>query len=97
MLESLSLSPVRTLLRLRWIGSCRRELLDHVIVLNEVHLLRPIRDHMPYYHADRIHDSLEKHTLVTRPVALKPTESARLVSFPRLGGLHDRYDWQKVA
>ena len=24
----------------RWIGSCRREVLDHVIVLNEVHLRR---------------------------------------------------------
>ena len=41
--------PVRTALRSpwqngvaeRWVGSCRRDLLDHVIVLNERHLKRP--------------------------------------------------------
>ena len=32
-----------------------------------------------------------------RPVAPKPTDAARLVSFPRLGGLHHRYDWQQAA
>jgi transposase InsO family protein len=42
----------------RWVGSCRRELLDHVIVLNEVHLRRLILDYISYYHEDRIHDSL---------------------------------------
>jgi hypothetical protein len=29
-----------------WIGSCRRELLDHLIVLNDVHLRRLIRDYI---------------------------------------------------
>jgi hypothetical protein len=39
----------------RWVGSCRRELLDHVIVLNESHLRRLVRDYLEYYHEDRIH------------------------------------------
>src|SRR5215831_9664317 len=81
----------------RWIGSCRRELLDHVIVFNEVHLRGLIRDYISYYHADRIHDSLEKDTPAMRPVSAKPGQSARLVSFPRIGGLHHRYAWQKAA
>ena len=38
----------------RWIGSCRREILDHVIVLNEEHLRRSIRDYVRYYREDRI-------------------------------------------
>jgi len=42
----------------RWVGSCRREILDHVIALNEQHLRRLIRDYVNYYHDDRIHDSL---------------------------------------
>jgi transposase InsO family protein len=42
----------------RWVGSCRREILDHVIALNEPHLRRLIRDYVNYYHEDRIHDSL---------------------------------------
>jgi putative transposase len=37
----------------RWIGTCRRELLDHVIVLNEDHLRRLLRECVAYYHEDR--------------------------------------------
>jgi hypothetical protein len=72
-------------------------LLDHLIVLNDIHLRRVIRDYISYYHADRIHDSLEKDTPATRPVSCKPSQSARLVSFPRMGGLHHRYDWRQAA
>jgi putative transposase len=81
----------------RWIGSCRRELLDHLIVLNDVHLRRLIRDDISYYHADRIHDSVEKDTPVMRPVSSKPNQSACLISLRRVGGLHHRYDWQDAA
>ena len=49
------------------------------------------------FDADRTHDGLEKDTPASRPVAPKPTESARLMSFPRVGGLHHRYDWQQAA
>jgi transposase InsO family protein len=90
-------SPWQNGIAERWIGSCRRELLDHVIVLNDVHLRRLIRDYISYYHADRIHDSLEKDAPAMRPVSSKPNRSARLVSFPRVGGLHHRYDWQQAA
>ena len=81
----------------RWIGSCRRELLDQLVVLNDVHLRRLIRDYIAYYHADRIHDSLKKDAPTMRPVSCKPDQSARLVSVPRMGGLHHRYDWQRAA
>ena len=81
----------------RWIGSCRRELLDHVVILNEAHLRRLIRDYISYYHEDRIHDSLEKDSPVTRAVSNKPDPSANLISFPRVGGLHHRYDWRQAA
>ena len=58
---------------------------------------RLIRDYISYYHADRIHDSLEKDTPAMRLVFSKPNQSARLVSFPRMGGLHHRYDWRQVC
>jgi hypothetical protein len=32
-----------------------------------------------------------------RPVSSKPDPSAPLVSFPRMGGLHHRYDWREAA
>ena len=53
-------SPWQNGIAERWIGSCRRELLDHVIVLNDIHLRRLIREYISYYHMDRIHGSLEK-------------------------------------
>ena len=37
--------------------SCQREILNHVIPLNEPHLRRLIRNYMNYHHEDRIHDS----------------------------------------
>ncbi|MCX6620875.1 MAG: integrase core domain-containing protein [Acidobacteria bacterium] len=30
----------------RWVGSCRREMLDHVIPLNEEHLRRLVREYV---------------------------------------------------
>jgi len=90
-------SPCQNGVAERWIGSCRRELLDHVIIINEVHLRRLLRDYISYYHDDRTHDSLEKDSPVTRAASKKPDNSANLISFPRLGGLHHRYDWQQAA
>ena len=81
----------------RWIGSCRREILDHVIALNEQHLRRLICDYIRYYHEDRIHDALEKDTPNRRPVEPKPAPDAHLMSLRRLGGLHHRYAWRQAA
>ena len=76
----------------RWIGSCRREILDHLIPLNE-HLRRLIRDYVRYHQEDRVHDSLSKDTPNRRPIEQKPTTDVGLVSLPRLAGLHHRDTW----
>jgi hypothetical protein len=79
------------------VGSCRRELLDHVIPLNEAHLRRLIREYVVYFHQDRIHDALNKDTPHRRPVEQKSCPEATVVSRPRLGGLHHRYSWAEAA
>ena len=81
----------------RWIRSCRHEILDHVIALNEEHLRRLVRDYIRYYEEDRVQDSLDKDAPNRRPVEAKPATQARVVALPRLGGLHHRYTWQAVA
>ena len=81
----------------RWVGSCRREILDHVIALNEQHLRRLIRDYVSYHHEDRIHDSLEKDTPNRRPVEQEPWSQATVISSPRISGLHHRYFWRQAA
>ena len=81
----------------RWVGSCRREILDHVIALNEQHLRRLIRDYVNYHHEDRTHDSLAKDTPNHRPVEQRPSATTAVISSPRLGGLHNRYTWRAAA
>ncbi|HKW35637.1 MAG TPA: hypothetical protein VJN92_21695 [Candidatus Acidoferrum sp.] len=70
-------------------GSCRRDLLNHVIALNERHLKRLLSLYVRYHHEDRTHLGLAKQT----PAGRTPSAaSGRVVTRPRLGGLHHRYD-----
>jgi len=104
-LRSIGLQPKRTSrespwqngVAERWVGSCRRELLDHVIPLNEQHLRRLIRDYVRYYHLDRTHDGLGNDTPDRRSIENNPGNGAKVVSLPRVGGLHHRYGWQQAA
>ncbi len=73
-------------------GSCRRDLLDRVIILNERHLKRLMSEYLRYYHEDRTHLGLAKDTPAGRPTAIRPARESKMRSFPRLGGLHHRYD-----
>jgi transposase InsO family protein len=73
----------------RWVGTLRRELLDHVIVLGQRHLLRLVRAHVAYYNQDRPHMSLEGDAPITR--AIETASSGRVVALQRVGGLHHRY------
>ena len=74
----------------RVIGTLRRELLDHVIVLNERHLRRLVRKFVDeYYHPCRTHLSLGKDTPEPRPVQVP--EMGKVVELPVVGGLHHRY------
>jgi transposase InsO family protein len=80
----------------RIIGSIRRDCLDHVIVMNEHHLRRILKNYFEYYHQDRTHLGLEKDTPVVRAMQSKPT-GGKLIKLPRVGGLHHRYMWKKAA
>ena len=73
----------------RLIGSIRRECLDHVIVFNDNHLRRVLKQYFFYYHECRTHLGLEKDCPNSRPV--QPPESGLICSEPMVGGLHHRY------
>jgi putative transposase len=75
----------------RWVGSCRRDLLDHVIILNERHLKRLMSSYLLYYHEDRTHLGLAKDTPTGRPTEIHSEGESKIQSFSRLGGLHHRY------
>jgi putative transposase len=82
-------SPWQNGIAERWVESCRRDLLDHVIALNGTHLKRLLSDYVRYYHDDRTHLELKKETPGGRVRAIV---SGRVLSKVRLGGLHHRYD-----
>ena len=79
----------------RLIGSIRRECLDHVIVLNERHLLRVLRSYSSYYHSSRTHRSLHDDCPDPRPV--ERPEMGDVVALAQVGGLHHRYTRQLAA
>lgn len=91
--------PIRTAFRSpwqngvaeRWVESCRRDLLDHVIILDQRHLKRLMTEYVRYYHEDRTHLGLAKDTPSGRPIAVPPAAPSSIRSLPRLGGLHHRY------
>jgi transposase InsO family protein len=82
-------SPWQNGIAERWVGSCRRELLDHVIAVNERHLKRLLFEYVSYYHHDRTHLGLEKQTPSGRA---RSAGTGQVISRRRLGGLHHRYD-----
>ncbi len=104
-LQTLQITPVRTAPRSpwqngvveRWIGSVRRELLDHVVVFHERHLHRLLTEYVAYYLDDRPHLALGKDTPSRRPVERPSRADAEIVAFPRVGALHHRYAWRAAA
>jgi putative transposase len=74
----------------RFFGTLRRELLNHIVPINEKHCYRLIKEFIED-HPERPHMGLNGHTPLHHP---KPTESlsgSKLHAIPILGGLHHRY------
>jgi transposase InsO family protein len=80
-------SPWQNGISERWVGSVRRELLDHVVVLDEPHLRRLLRDYAAYYNEDRVHTRLRdapRHRVVEN----RASRTAKIIGLPRIGWLH---------
>lgn len=71
----------------RLIGSIRRDLLDHLIVIDAPHLERLPRFYLDYYHRSSNHLALGKDPPEHRAVE----RLGKIVALPQLGGLHHRY------
>jgi hypothetical protein len=85
--HSTSLALAEWLCRTALIGSIRRECVDHIIVLGEMHLRRILKSYADYYNDIRTHRSLNKDAPVSRPVHRTGVISSHAI----LGGLHHRY------
>ena len=83
-------SPWQNAYAERFIGSLRRECLDHLIVLNERQASRILSAYARYYHRARTHLALDKDAPESRRVQRR--ELGRVIAFPEVHGLHHRYE-----
>jgi putative transposase len=89
-ISSFGVSPQRTALRSPWqngtaerfVGSVRRELLDHVVALGEDHLRRLLREYVEYYNTERVHTSIADAP-ERRAIQHRPSDHAKVIGLPR--------------
>ena len=81
-------SPRANAIAERFIGTLRRECLDHLIILDEQHLRSVLAEFVEYYNLNRSHRTLSLQTPVQVPRAVEGPVRSR----PVLGGLHHVYE-----
>jgi putative transposase len=59
-------TPTANAVAERWVGSVRRECLDHLLIVSEAHLRRVLSAYVAYYNQVRPHQSLDQRTPVPR-------------------------------
>jgi putative transposase len=91
----------------RFLGSVRRECLDHIVILSEKHLHRVVKEYVKYFNAARPHQGIgqaipiipiREDVQLQKPGGRQPPSpeaSGKVVSLPVLGGLH--HDYRRVA
>ena len=81
-------SPRANAIAESFIGTLRRECLDHLIVLDEQHLRSVLTEFVQYYNPERPHRTLRLQT----PVPALRAGEGLVRSRPVLGGLHRVYE-----
>jgi putative transposase len=57
-------APKASAIAERWVGSVRRECLDHLLMVNAAHLRRVLAAYVAHYNQARPHQGLEQRTLL---------------------------------
>lgn len=78
----------------RWTRTCRTEMLDHTLILNQAHLVHALREFEAFYNDHRTHRALQG-AAPRRPLPQPITESDQLdhptIRRDRLGGILPEY------
>jgi putative transposase len=78
----------------RFLGSLRRECLDHFLILSERHLYRLVKEYKEYFNHARPHQGIEQHIPCQPDRPQAPPLGGKIISRPVLSGLHHDYYWQ---
>ena len=78
----------------RFIGSVRRECLDHILILSDRHVRRVIREYCEFFNQARPHQGLDQQIPTPSGITYFPKHERReVIGRPVLGGLHHDYRW----
>jgi len=78
----------------RFIGSVRRECMDHILILSEGLARRVVQEYVTFFNHSRPHQVIDQR--IPEPLALAPPpEEARqqVIGLPILHGLQHDYRW----
>jgi putative transposase len=78
----------------RFLGSVRRESLDHFLILSEGHLHWVMREYQRYFNHTRPHQGVGQRIPCQPGGVARPSVSGQVVSRPVFGGLHHDYQWR---
>jgi putative transposase len=75
----------------RWIGGCRRELLDRTLIWNQAHLRRILRDYETHHNQHRSHRSLDGAALLKPLPESADLDLAHVRKHAHVAGLINEY------
>jgi transposase InsO family protein len=75
----------------RYIGSVRRECLDHVLIFGERQLYQVIKAYVEYFNRSRPHQGIEQNVPCGPPLGSTEPAEGKIISRPVLNGLHHEY------
>jgi putative transposase len=85
-------APRMNALCARFLGSVRRECLDHVVVLGESQLRRVLKEYVPYFNHSRRHQGINPHLPDGEIIPGSPAlQIGPVWATSILGGLHHAY------
>jgi len=79
----------------RFLGSVRRECLDHLLILHERQLLHVLRAYCAYFNAARPHQGIAQSIPAEGETARMAPSTVPIMPIPVLGGLH--HDYRRAA
>lgn len=78
----------------RFIGSVRRECLDHLLILSQNHVRGVIREYCEFFNRAQPHQGIDQQMpILSSRVGLPENARREVIGLPVLNGLHHDYQW----
>ncbi len=75
----------------RWVGTVRKEVLDHLLIFGPRQLERVLQEFIDHYHRARPHQGLGQRTPIRGAQVSSESDNSQVVRIDRLGGLLHEY------